>query len=439
MGRPPLTRTLDVCLNGRLVGHYRSGPSGGISFSYARPWLDWDRAFAISRQLPLMDGTQSGTSVSAVFENLLPDNDVIRRRIAERTDARSDRPHDLLAAIGRDCVGALQFLPHGEQPGDPFRIEGEVQSEAEIAETLRNLSMAPLGIAPGRPFRISLAGAQEKTAYLRQNGQWLQPVGMTPTTHIFKRPLGLINDHLDLTDSVENEWLCLALARAIGLPTAEAEIARFEDEIALVVTRFDRRPRSRGGLLRLPQEDFLQAMGLPSGQKYQQYGGPSMVACLDLLAGSRDRFLDQKTFLKAQIFFWMIAAIDGHAKNYSIFIEPDGYRMTPLYDILSVAPAPLRNQFRNREIQLAMSVGRRNHYRLDQIVPRHFEQTATLARLPVPVRKAAFEELAREGAAAFDRVEANLPSGFPSRIAEPILDYGRDRLRLVEAFAATLQ
>lgn len=426
-------------MNGKLAGHYRSSPSGGVSFSYAASWLSWDNAFAISRQLPLMAGSQSGGSVSAVFENLLPDNDVIRKRIAERSEARSDRAHDLLAAIGRDCVGALQFLPHGEDPGDPFLIQGEVQSEAQIAETLRNLSIAPLGIEPGRPFRISLAGAQEKTAYLRQQDQWLQPIGTTPTTHIFKRPLGVINDQLDLTDSVENEWLCLALARAIGLPTAEAQIACFEDQIVLVVTRFDRRPRAKGGLLRLPQEDFLQAMGMPSGQKYQQHGGPSMAECFDLLSGSRERFMDQKTFLKTQIFFWMIAAIDGHAKNYSIFIEPDGYTMTPLYDILSIAPSHLRNRFRNREVQLAMSAGRRSQYRLDQIVPRHFDETALVSRVPNPVRAAAFQEIASNGSVAFDAVEAALPDDFPERIAAPILSYGRDRLRLVQDFAERLQ
>lgn len=84
-----------------------------------------------------MNGVQSGAHVNAVFENLLPDNTDLRRLIAERTEARSDRPHDLLAAIGRDCIGAMQFLPNGAEPGDPFMIEGQPQ-EAVYLEEIRD-------------------------------------------------------------------------------------------------------------------------------------------------------------------------------------------------------------------------------------------------------------------------------------------------------------
>lgn len=135
MGRPPVVRRLDVRLNGQLAGEYRYHPAGGISFVYDTDWLGWEFAFPISRQLPLMAGIQSGAHVNAVFENLLPDNADVRRRIAERMEARSARPHDLLAAIGRDCIGAMQFLPHGADPGDPFLLEGIPRSEAQISGT----------------------------------------------------------------------------------------------------------------------------------------------------------------------------------------------------------------------------------------------------------------------------------------------------------------
>ncbi|WP_172329474.1 HipA domain-containing protein [Mangrovicoccus sp. HB161399] len=437
MGRPPLSRTLDVHLNGRLAGHYRCSPAGGTSFDYAAGWLDWEHAFPVSRQLPLGRGRQSGENVSAVFENLLPDNGQLRRLIAERTSARSERPHDLLAAIGRDCVGALQFLPEGADPGDPFRLAGEVQDEAQIAATLRGLSQAPLGMEGDAPFRISLAGAQEKTAFLRQDGKWLKPEGLTPTTHIFKRPMGLVGGGLDLSDSVENEFVCLRLARAMGLPACRAEIARFEDETVLVVERFDRAPRRAGGILRLPQEDVLQAMGLASAMKYQQHGGPGMVSCLRLLAASERPAEDMAAFLKAQLFNWLIAGVDGHAKNYAIFLRPGGFRMTPLYDIVSAAPAHLRNSFRHRELQLAMAAGRRGHYRLDRLHPRHFEETAARARVPLESRRSAFLDLALAGPAAFAEVAADLPAGIPERIAAGILDYARDRHRTLADYAGT--
>ena len=433
MGRPAIVRRLDIRINGRLAGEYRYNPAGGASFAYDADWLDWDVAFPISRQLPLMAGAQSGAHVNAVFENLLPDNTDLRRRIAERTDARSDRPHDLLAAIGRDCIGAMQFLPRGEDPGDPFRIEGIPQSEAEIAATIRDLATSPLGLHADDTFRISLAGAQEKTALLRHDGSWLKPSGLTPTTHIFKRRMGVVSHGIDMTDSVENEWLCLKLAAAMGLPVNAARIETFEDQTVLVVTRFDRSPRAKGGILRLPQEDFLQALGFESGQKYQEHGGPGMQDGLRLLEGSRERAADQRLFLKAQIVNWLLAAIDGHAKNYSLFLGPGGFRMTPLYDILSAAPAMASGAFRHRDLRLAMSAGRRRHYRLDQIQPRHFDQTAEAARVPAPTRRLAFEEIVAAGLPALERVADSLPGTFPDRVASPILDHARARMALLTA------
>ena len=431
MGRPPVIRRLDVRINGRLAGEYRYSPAGGVSFAYDADWLAWAFAFPISRQLPLREGGQSGAHVNAVFENLLPDNTDLRRRIAERTAARSDRPHDLLAAIGRDCIGAMQFLPRGADPGDPFRIAGVPQSEAAIAATIRDLATSPLGLRADDTFRISLAGAQEKTAFLWHDGAWLKPAGLTPTTHIFKRRMGVVSHGIDMTDSVENEWLCLKLAAAMGLPANEARIETFEDQTVLVITRFDRAPREKGGLLRLPQEDFLQALGLESGQKYQEHGGPGMQDALRLLEGSRERAADQLLFLKAQIVNWILAAIDGHAKNYSLFLGPGGFAMTPLYDILSAAPAMEAGAFRHRELRLAMSVGRRRHYRLDQIQPRHFEETAELAKVPPEIRRQAVTELAAIGLRAIDAVTEALPGDFPDRVAGPIIAHARNRMTLL--------
>lgn len=438
MGRRPLRRALEVLLNGRHVGIYRMAPDGGTSFEYVREWLEWEHAFPVSRQLPLLKGSRSGEAISAVFENLLPDSTKLRSTIAEKAGARSARPFDLLAAIGHDCVGALQFVPEGLDPGDPFVISADEQSEAEIADTLRRLDSEPLGIASGQPFRISLAGAQEKTAYLKQGARWYRPRGLTPTTHIFKRPMGLLAGQIDLTDSVENEFFCLRLARELGLPVNQAEVARFEDEKALILTRFDRGETADGRLIRLPQEDFLQAMGLFSASKYQSDGGPGILRCIELLSGSKNRFDDIKTFLKAQVVFWMIGATDGHAKNFSIFLEPDGFRLTPLYDILSAMPAFRRNQLRHRELQLAMSAGDRNHYRIDQLMPRHFDQTAVQAKVPEDVRRAVFAEIAEHGQGALARACADLPEDFPERIVEDVIGFAENKLKIIENYVGEM-
>jgi serine/threonine-protein kinase HipA len=217
----------------------------------------------------------------------------------------------------------------------------------------------------------------------------------------------------------------------LGLPVNEARMVDFEDQSVLIVTRFDRAPRDKGGILRLPQEDFLQALGFESGQKYQEHGGPGMTEGLRLLEGSRNRAADQLLFLKAQIVNWILAAIDGHAKNYSLFLGPGGYSMTPLYDILSAAPAIEADAFRHKELRLAMSVGQRRHYRLDQIQPRHFAETADLARVPPDIRRQAFTDLAEIGPRAIEAVADALPDGFPDRVAGPILSHARNRLALL--------
>ena len=129
---------------------------------------------------------------------------------------------------------------------------------------------------------------------------------------------------------MENEWLCGRLLRGYGLQVAASEIASFEGQRCLIVERFDRRRHPTGSYwLRLPTEDFCQATATPPEQKYENQGGPGMVAISELLAQS-SAVEDRRTFYSAQVLFWMLRAIDGHAKNFSLFLNPGGrYQLTP--------------------------------------------------------------------------------------------------------------
>ncbi|MEC4594204.1 MULTISPECIES: type II toxin-antitoxin system HipA family toxin [Nitrospirillum] len=386
---------LDVYLGRSLVGVLVRGGGGDVSFTYDRDWQARADALPVSLSLPLQAKAHTGLAVAAYFDNLLPDSDAIRARIAMREGAASDRPFDLLAAIGRDCIGALRFLPPGADPGDPTRMEADEVSVAEIARRLRHLKSAPLGREQGDDdFRISIAGAQDKTAFLRlPSGAWAIPRGATPTSHIFKPPIGLTEGRVDLSDSVENEWLCLALCRALGLPVANAAIERFEDVTVLVVERFDRRP-VEGVLYRLPQEDLCQALGVPSSQKYEDRGGPGIAQILKLLARSDTPDQDRRNFLKAQMVFWLLSAPDGHAKNFSIFLTPGGFRLTPLYDVMSAIPYGATSRaFDPARVKLAMAVGRNRHYRVRDIALRHWRQTAEAAGLAEGVVEEIIAEL----------------------------------------------
>ena len=275
-------------------------------------------------------------------------------------------------------------------------------------------------------FRLSLAGAQEKTALLFHDGRWMRPHGATPTTHILKLPLGLVgNKRADLTASVENEWLCLAILRAFGLPAANAEIVQFGAYKVLSVERFDRALHRDGGwLLRLPQEDFCQALGVPPHLKYESHGGPGVPDLASLLRRSETAREDLDTLFAALIVFWMLAAPDGHAKNFSLRLLPGGrFRLTPLYDVMSIWPVEGdgANQWSWHKAKLAMAVhGKRKHYAMRDITRRHFSAMAEhclLGDIATPI----VERLIAMTPQVIESVGAALPAGFQTRVAERIL------------------
>lgn len=243
MGRKRTYAPLDVAMNRRKAGQYFREPDGAFAFIHAAEWLAWENTMPISRSLPLRPERYVGSPVIAVFENLLPDSDDIRRRVAECVGADEVDAHSLLTRIGWDCVGALQFLPEAEEPGAGDVLTGEPLSDAQIAAILKDLHRTPLGIRAERDFRISVAGAQEKTARLFHDGQWVEPTGTTPTTHLLKPAIGTLPNGMDLTDSIENEHFCLRLMAAFGLKVAHTEIASFASTKVLVVERFDRLPK----------------------------------------------------------------------------------------------------------------------------------------------------------------------------------------------------
>ncbi|WP_226584235.1 type II toxin-antitoxin system HipA family toxin [Acuticoccus sediminis] len=420
---------LSVVLNGRLVGRLTKESSGAIEFRYDPGWLAWEHAIPVSLSLPLREDRYAGDPVHAVFDNLLPDSEPLRRALAGRVGARSADAFDLLAEIGRDCVGALQFLPESEPIPPAGTIRGTPMSETDIAVLIRDLGRAPLGLGEDVAFRISIAGAQEKTALLRLDGVWHKPLGTTPTTHILKPEIGRLPNGLDLSHSIENEHLCLSLMAELGLPVARTEIAEFESERVLVIERFDRLHTADGRLLRRPQEDCCQALSVPSSRKYDAEGGPGIVDILTLLQGSDDAEADQTLFLKAQIVFWLIGATDGHAKNFSLFLAPGGrYRLAPLYDVLSAEPSFADGQIRRRQMKLAMAVGKSRHYTLSEIQPRHYVETAKRAGVGEGVVKRVWEELLESVPGAFDRAADVLPSTTPSELPDTIRKTSERRL-----------
>lgn len=311
------------------------------------------------------------------------------------------------------------------------RIEATALTDKNVAKILKGYqSKAPLGmIEETADFRISLAGAQEKTALLFHRGEWHLPLGATPTTHIIKLPIGEIKSHdrvIDMTHSVENEYLCLKIAKAYGFEAAECEIITPDNMKALAVKRFDRKLSSDGTwIMRLPQEDFCQVTGTSPARKYESDGGPTILTIMNELLGSSNPTKDRHFFMRAQVLFWLLGATDGHAKNFSIFIERQNqYHLTPLYDILSAFPAISKKGLHEKDLRLAMSLrgsqGRK--YECRMIRRRHFLQTAREVGFSEASMNEILDEMASLTESVIQKVTHELPAEFPSYIAEPIFE-----------------
>lgn len=351
-----------------------------------------------------------------------------RDRIVKRYHAKSRQPFDLLSEIGRDSVGAVTLIPEDETVTRPI-MAWEKLTEARLEEVLTAYKAdIPLGmIREENDFRISVAGAQEKTALLRIGNDWCIPKGITPTTHIIKLPIGEIrqpNATLDLSQSVDNEYYCLLLAKELGLNVPDAEIIKAGNVRALAVERFDRRWNAeRTVLLRLPQEDMCQTFGLPSSVKYESDGGPGIARIMAFLMGSSEALKDRYDFMKFQVFQWLIGATDGHAKNFSVFIQAGGsYRLTPFYDIISAFPVLGGTGIHISDLKLAMGLNASKGKKtaIDKIYPRHFLATAKVLRFPEVQMHEILSDFARMIPAALDNVKTSLPTDFPENVVTAV-------------------
>jgi serine/threonine-protein kinase HipA len=432
-------RALAVWMNGEQVGLWTQGRGNTHKFTYVDSWLRSPHCRSLSLSLPISANlTITGPKVENYFENLLPDNERIRKRIAQIHKIKGQDAFDLLEQIGRDCVGAVQLLPLDEIPSAWNELQFNVLSIGQVAQLLRD-TPSNQGFLERelQDYRISLAGAQEKTALLKVGDQWCKPKGATPTSHILKLPIGIIGgQNINWQYSVENEWLCLKILHELELPVTHADIFQFEDQKALIVERFDRKwikrdinkgnsktkNRSERWLARLPQEDFCQILGLPPSLKYESDGGPSIESCINVLSKSQNSSFDIQVFLSSQLAFWLLGAIDGHAKNFSIRLNHrDQFELTPLYDVLSAWPVigKRADQISQQRAKMAMAIlGRNAHYKINEIQTRHWQSLAEKYGGDLTWNN--FLNLIKKTEEAITHAQEQLPKSFPMQVADSI-------------------
>jgi serine/threonine protein kinase HipA of HipAB toxin-antitoxin module len=296
-------------------------------------------------------------------------SDVIRKRVAQRFKIGSTDPFDLLQAIGRDCVGAVQLLGEDDTPEGVDRIDGSPLSDSQIERHLLD-TVTYSNMAAGQvlddsdDFRISLAGAQEKTALLYWRGQW---------------------------------WM------------------------------------------RLPQEDFCQVEACPLWHKYENDGGPGLKALFTTLRQSIHAEADMRTLMAAQVLFWLLRATDGHAKNFSIQLLPQGrFQLTKLYDIMSAYPVMGHgpNQWPAQSFKLAMALlGKNRHYGVQGIQRRHFNSTAQhvgYADSAEPI----IQGILAQTPQVITQVSSMLPEGFSQQVADTVLGGLEQAAKALEAMPA---
>lgn len=335
-----MSEELSVRLCEKSVGTLRLN-SGSMEFNYtvdARP---------LSLSMPAREESYKNRSCEAFFGGLLPEPVETKKLIARLYGLRSNSSFSLLSKIGFDCAGAVSLT----DPAEPLRksflykLEGHPLNEKELYKHLEQLPKRPL-FAGVDGVRISLAGVQDKAALCLIDNELCIPLPDVPTTHILKPPVR------GLDDSVENEYLCMSLAKKAGLRTAEVQLQKAGDINYLLIERFDRHFEPGSKIKRIHQEDFCQALGVVSTKKYEADGGPSLTDCFDLLNQVTFPGVDRLELLRRVIFNYLVGNADCHAKNFSVIHFDDGtIQLSPTYDVLCTAI------YSHATSKMAMSIG----------------------------------------------------------------------------------
>lgn len=382
-----MTNRLSVWWDGRISGCLYLGPDGETLFAYDAAWLADPKTPALSFSLPKQAEPFKRSAVQAFFGGILPEEGQ-RTAIARALGVSADNEFRLLEYLGGEVAGALTLLPEGEEPASPSNGAPRLLDDDALVQLLDHLPLRPM-LAGEDGLRLSLAGAQSKLPVLLIDGQIALPAPGQPTSHILKPPISRFEG------TTENEYFCMSLASAIGLDVAAVEMRVVADRPFLLVTRYDRAVGAGGSVTRLHQEDFAQALGIPSHRKYASEGGPIFPDCFALLRRAATRPAREiLKLLDAAIFNLIIGNADAHAKNFSLLHSGGAVSLAPLYDLLSTVLYP------NLHVKLAMKIGGKAV--LEDIEPRHWERFAADAQLGAPFVRTRIGQLSNAVIGAID-------------------------------------
>lgn len=347
---------LNVYLNNDFVGILSKDDNGGICFQY-----DKNAKSQLSLSLPIREEVYLNKDCKGFFNGLLPESEHVRISIGKKYGINPKNDFSLLNAIGYDCAGAVAFFEdESENLKEYYEIKGNVLSDDEFEKYIKELPKKPLAL--GSDKRLSLAGAQDKTAIVIINGNVAIPKDNVPSTHIVKPAIN------GLSETIENEYLCMKVAEKLGIQIPYIKICQANNTQYLLIERYDRKIND-GKIKRIHQEDFCQASNIASAYKYQAEGGVDFKRCIEILKRTTRPAVSIKQFVELMIFNYLIGNNDAHGKNFSILHYDNGEIVfAPAYDILCTSVYPELSS------KMAMKIG--GYYESDKIYLRHFERMA---------------------------------------------------------------
>lgn len=326
--------------NGRmvLVGHICGENYQTAQFSYDDTYLDSGSAVPVSISLPLRRESFSAKQTRQFFEGLLPEG-FTRRSVAQWLHLDENDYLSILHQLGRECLGAIRISTEDDNPTASYELITEQQVKELAAEGAQKSAEIVT------KSHLSLTGASGKVGlyYDAVNGHWYLPEGTAPSTHIVKQ------SHVRLEGIVTNEQLSMMTAAKCGIDVPESFIMDLgngnDSEVLYATRRYDRTFEGAVSMigelacpLRLHQEDFSQAMGISSADKYEKGHTGYMRQMFELLRKfSANPILDQQKLWDMIVFSYLIGNTDAHVKNFSLLYGKDlhSIRLAPAYDMVS--------------------------------------------------------------------------------------------------------
>ncbi|GAB3025235.1 HipA domain-containing protein [Bowmanella dokdonensis] len=343
-----------------LEVYFRDEPVAELIFSQPRACqlqytTQWQQTgYPLSPHLPL-SGEAEASSVINFLRNLFPEGSALELLLETQHLSKSNL-YGILRTIGSDPAGALSFFS-----GQPDQVATDLRaiSDEEVIARLSSANPHQIATWDGK-YRLSVAGVQNKlNVYVDERNRLFLAQGRYSSTHILK----FASDACQTI--VLNEYFCMRLAKAVGLPVAEVSLRRFGEYDALLVERFDRK-RHPNGVDKRHIIDGCQALDMPPEYKYEHnFGGgrdvrhirdgASLVTLFSFAKQCAVPALTIQQMLDWMSFNLLIGNSDAHGKNISFLVNPNGITLAPFYDLVSVLFEAQHNP--SLDTELAMAIG----------------------------------------------------------------------------------